>query len=966
MLRYLLCACFITTVFFVANAQPYRLTGTVIDGETGVKLPSVSVTLQQLSDTTKVWGSVTDTAGRFVFTNMPADSFRVYLSLVGYGTTIRRVSLLTADTDIGSTSIVNTERMLSGVVVTSKVPPVTQKADTIQYNANQFKVNPDASAEDLVRKMPGITVENGQVKAHGENVQKVTLDGRDLFGEDATAALRNLPAEIIDKIQVFDRLSDQAQYSGVEDANTTKSINIVTKAGMRNGQFGRVFAGYGTDQRYQAGGNTTFLKNNRRISVVANFNNINQQNFSAQDLLGVSSNTQRGGGPRAGGGGGTRIGGNRQGGQGGGRSQNGGGSQGQGGFGGNNAGNFLVGQQNGINKTNAVGLNYSDMWGSKINISGSYLFNNTTNLTEELVNRQYYLEGVPDFFQSTSSNSTNNNHRLNMRFEYKIDSANSLLIVPSVYIQQNNNSRQTATQFYNTVPSGRVSGTLNSVNSNRDGINADNSILYRHSFAKKGRTFAVNVTTSYNNRTGKIYTDLFDTTFNSTGFTDSTSGRFTDQASNGYRLNGNISYTEPLGAKGQLQLNYNPSYIKSKADQETYQRDDSTGKYALFSPQLSSRFDNTTKAQNAGVNYRYAIKNGQLSLGANYQQTNLYSDQQFPRTLTVDKTFRNILPNAMIRWRPNKKNNFNLVYRATTSQPSVTQLQDVYDVTNIPFVTAGNPQLQQQYSQLLSTRYTYTNTTKGILFVANVFLQSVNDYITNATFVPLQDSTLSNGFVLKEGQQLTVPVNLSGYRSIRSFITFALPVNAIKSNVNINGGISYSRLPGIINNATSISNNTTYNIGTVVSSNISQYVDFTISYAANFNTVKTRLQQQGNNNFFSHTASVQLNLLSKTGWFFQNDLTNLLYNGLTAGYNQVYTLWNMSAGKKFLKNQSAELRLSVFDVLKQNRSIAREITENYIEDEQNQVLQQYFMLTFSYNLRNFGAAAGQVSRNRSK
>jgi uncharacterized membrane protein YgcG len=191
--------------------------------------------------------------------------------------------------------------------------------------------------------VPGITIENGQVKAQGENVQRVTIDGRELFGDDATAALRNLPAEIIDKIQIFDRLSDQAQFTGVDDGNTTKAINIVTRTNMRNGQFGRVYAGYGTDERYSAGGNATILKNNRRISIVGNFNNVNQQNFSQQDLLGVTSNTQRGGG-----GGGFRGGGSRGGPGGGGGGFQGGGN--------NNAGNFLVGQQNGINRTNALGI----------------------------------------------------------------------------------------------------------------------------------------------------------------------------------------------------------------------------------------------------------------------------------------------------------------------------------------------------------------------------------------------------------------------------------------------------------------------------------------------------------------------------------------------------------------------------------------------------------------------------------
>ena len=202
---------------------------------------------------------------------------------------------------------------------------------------------------------------------------------------------------------------------------------------------------------------------------------------------------------------------------------------------------------------------------------------------------------------------------------------------------------------------------------------------------------------------------------------------------------------------------------------------------------------------------------------------------------------------------------------------------------------------------------------------------------------------------------------MDGYRSVRSFVTLSFPVKFIKSNFNLNGGVSFSRLPGTLDGRTSISNNTSYSAGAVIASNVSEFVDFTVSYTANFNMVENELQKQLNDNYFQHVASVQLNLLSKNGWFFQNDLNNQMYRGLTQGFNQDYTLWNMSVGKKFLANRKGELKLSVFDLLKQNRSIVRNVTEFGIEDIQNDVLQQYFMLTFTYNLRNFGTAATRAA-----
>src|SRR4051812_19073755 len=268
--------------FFLLNnafAQNRTITGTLVDQQSKTPLARATVQLKSLSDSS-TQRTISDSAGVFSFTNLNRDSFLLSVSYVGYNPISRRIRVDTTDISIDIAAVNSSSSELETIVIRTSISPVSQKGDTLQINASQYKVNPDASGEDLVKKVPGITIENGQVKAQGENVQKVTIDGRELFGDDATAALRNLPAEIIDKIQIFDRLSDQAQFSGVDDGNTTKGINIVTKANMRNGQFGRVFAGYGTDNRYAAGGNATILKDNRRISLVGNFNNTNQQNFS--------------------------------------------------------------------------------------------------------------------------------------------------------------------------------------------------------------------------------------------------------------------------------------------------------------------------------------------------------------------------------------------------------------------------------------------------------------------------------------------------------------------------------------------------------------------------------------------------------------------------------------------------------------------------------------------------------------
>ncbi len=939
-------------IFKGIQAQTASIKGSVLDQQSKAPLRGATVRLKSTTDAAFSKSVLSDSAGNFVFAPLSRDSFSLSVSFVGFNAVTRGVRVESSEVTINISLVPSSSSELATVIITSTPPLATQKGDTLQISASELKVNPDASSEDLVRKVPGVTIENGQVKAHGENVQKVTIDGRELFGDDATAALRNLPAEIVDKIQIFDRLSDQAQFTGFDDGSATKSINIVTKANMRNGQFGRVFAGYGTNDRYSVGGNTTILHQNRRISVVGLTNNINQQNFSQQDLLGVTSNSQRGGG-----GGGFRGGGG-----------GGGGNQGGGNFGGfgNNA-NFLVGQQNGINKTNAFGINYSDLWGPKITMTGSYFFNNANNTTNQFSGIQYLSNKLPNRNDSTLSSNNNTNHRFNMRFEYRIDSSNQLIITPSLSFQNNQTNRSVLTStFYN--PTQRVSDINNITNSHTSGNNLNNTILYRHSFPKKGRTFSINLNTSYNQRNGDVYTDVFQQRFDSTGNSSlDSSKRFTDQSNSGYQLSANVVYTEPLGANTQLQFNYNPSYSNSQADQQAFRYSFADEKYSLFDTTLSNKFNNDYIAQNAGITYRYGNRDNQFSFGASYQHSVLQSDRTFPNVLTVNKSFDNILPNAMARFKLSSRSNIRMFYRASINQPSVTQLQDVYDITNRPYITAGNPDLRPQYNHIVSTRYTFTNTAKSLLFVGNLFVQAANNYIANATFVPLSDSVISSRLRLAPGEQLTKPVNLDGYLNLRSFFTFAVPVKFIKSNLNLNTGVSYSKLPGILNSQPNLSKAITYTLGSVIASNISPNVDFTVSYSANFNTVENQNDASLNSHYFQHVAGVQLNLLSKSGWFFQNDLSNQLYTGLAQGFNQNYTIWNMSAGKKFLKSQKGELKLSVFDLLKQNRSITRNITETYIQDVQNQVLQQYFMLTFTYNLRNFGTAAARAAnRNNNR
>jgi hypothetical protein len=411
-------------------------------------------------------------------------------------------------------------------------------------------------------------------------------------------------------------------------------------------------------------------------------------------------------------------------------------------------------------------------------------------------------------------------------------------------------------------------------------------------------------------------------------------------------------------------LNYNPSFSANTADQQTQRYDYLSGKYSVFDTSLSNQFDNKVRTQNGGVTLRFNKKENMLIFGLAAQHTRLASDQLFPVQAAVNKPFFNILPNAMVRFKLSAQSNLRIIYRTSTNAPSVNQLQNVINNNNPLFLSTGNEALAQQYTHSIITRFQTINTKKATSFFANLFIQNTQDYISNAIYTAASDSLLAPGIKLFRGAQLSKPVNVAGYWNIRSFFTLGLPLKFIKSNLNLNAGVTYARTPGLVNNVANISQNYNYNLGFVLGSNISERVDFTVNYAANINEVRNSIRPDLNNNFFSQSAGIALNLQSKSGWVLRNDVSNQLYKGLTDGFNQSYWLWNASVAKKFLKDDRADLRLTVFDLLNQNQSINRVATETYVEDVQTQVLRQYFMLTFTWQVRNFGKAPAAPNRER--
>lgn len=926
-------ALFISNVSF---SQRYQIKGKLIDISDKTPQVGVVVSLINTSDTLNRSAMVSDTSGSFIFINIKPGNYFLQTDLIGYKTMRKPLIVNNSNIDLSVLLLETDTKMLKEVKVEGLEVRSKQKGDTTEFNARAFKVNPDANVQDLITKMPGVTVEGGTVKAQGEEVKKILVDGKEFFGNDISMALKNIPADAIDKVQVFDRVNEQSRLSGFNDGNTEKSINITTKPGMSNGQFGRVYAGYGTDDRFSLGGNYNSFDKKRRISLVGQSNNINQQNFSSQDLAGISSGGSGGGSPRGGMGGGPGRGGPG---------------------GGGPANNFMVGQQGGINTTHAYGINYSDSWGKKINVTGSYFFNRTGNATAGIVKRFYYLpNGTNQYFnQDNIGASTNDNHRFNARLEYNPDTNNSITITPQVSFQKNYSESRTIGKTTLTNES-LLNSTNNTFQANTKAFNLSNNLLYNHKFVKRGRTYSVNLGTSLNTRDADNALRAANVFYRL--LTDST--QLIDQqaisTTKGYNLNTNISYSEPLGKNGSLQISYNPSWNKNNSEQLTRKFETLTQAYSRLDTNLSNKFLNNIITHSAGLTYRYKAKKYNFNIGANYQTVHLYSEATFPKVLTVNKYFENLLPTAMYQYTFDNKASLRLFYRTNTNAPSVTQLQNVINNTNPLSLVAGNPNLVQEYAHFLMMRYNISNVEKGKSFFIFMGGGATVNYIANSSMIAQKDTLLNQGILLNRGSQLSKPVNVDGFWNFRSFTTYSMPIKFLKSNLNLNSGFNYTTTPGMINETLNKVDNYNINGNIGLGSNISQKIDFNISYSPNYSIIKNTIQPKLNNNYYFATASIRANWLPWKGLVLSTDVNNTIYTGLGAEFNQNFWLWNAGLGYKFMKSRMAEIRLTVFDLLDQNNSAGRMVTETYTEDNRTQVLRRYFMLTLTYNIKKFAGA----------
>jgi hypothetical protein len=674
--------------------------------------------------------------------------------------------------------------------------------------------------------------------------------------------------------------------------------------------------------------------------VLGLFNNINQQNFSSQDLAGLTANASAGAGR------GGMMGGMGGGGFGG----------GQWGGGGNN--NFLVGNSGGIVTTNAMGLNYSDKWGKKVNVTGSYFFNNTANSLRQITNRETVVNAnLRQFYEENLINTVkNSNHRANARIEADINEKNSIVLTPSLSFQDNSTFSDRDALTRNSL--GDSLSALRSIsNATTKAVNLSNNLTYRYKFDKKGRTLSTEVFTAWSDRDQD--SDLLAASREFRRNLLDTATQETYSLNEGFNYRVNLTFTEQLSKNAIGTFGYQVGNNATASDQKTFQIDEE--RKALLDTALSNEFDNKFITQRLRSGYAYNKEAWSVNVNMDYQNARLDNEAFFPVPGTFNRSFNNFLPSANLNYR-NRKTGFSwrMRYRTSTNEPSVSELQNVVNNQNPLNLRVGNPDLGQSYNHNIFANISKINLEKSRTLFLFVTHSVTSDFIGNSTFLTTKDTLINNEILLRSGGQLSRPINLDGNIRSSFFLTYGAPLKKLKTQFNINTRVSFNRTPGLINGVSNLNDNTTLSQGLTFNSNISQNVDFSISTTGSYNIVNSSLQQNLDNNFYQQESNMRLYFSSKNGKFFMgNNVAHSLYSGLSEGFNQNFWLWNMEGGFRFAKNNKAELKAVLFDVLNQNNSISRTISDVAVTDVFTNVLTRYGMITFTYILGNFKQPAAE-------
>jgi hypothetical protein len=901
-----------------ASAQKFTIKGQVIDSSK-VALPSSTVMLLNQKDSTLVSFAASDAKGFFEMKNVSTGDFLLKVTFVGYATYQKQLSVKGSNSEmnVGLVRMMPQDRQLDELVIKGEKAPVTVKRDTIEFNAGSFKVKANANVEDLLKKLPGVEVEtDGTVRAQGEQVQRVMVDGREFFGRDPKLATRNLPADAVEKVQVFDKKSDQSVFTGIEDGQKEKTINLELKEEKRNGAFGTMMAGAGSNDRFQAKANINRFAKGIQLSFLGMANNINEQGFSFGDFMNFTGGSQQ----MMGGGGGRvslQIDGNNT----------------------NGVPLNFGGRQNGIMTNYAGGINFNKDLSKNTQLTSSYFYNRLDQDIRQKTNRINYLpNGTTYLFDQNSSQvNTNDNHRVNLNIDHKIDSANSLKFSNSLTYSESGQRSITKSQTYDPNNVLQNESDRNNINSQIT-TNLNSSLLLRHRFAKKGRSLSANVTLGISQTDSKSILNSDNQFFGTNPSVQEVDQRSVQSNAN-QSYGGTLTYIEPLGGRKYLEASYSYRINKNQADRKMYNEKGAVG---TLIDSLTNNYNSNYVYNRPGINFRINRTKFNLAVGASYQNTRLEGTLYSMKTnqfTNIDRTFENFLPVLRFNYDFSNFKHLRLDYETSMQEPTIQQLQPIVDYSDPLNLSTGNPELRPGYVHSISANFTTFDPAKFINFFG--FLTAV--YTTNA--ISTSQTINPTNFV-----RTTKPVNVNDNLALNANFSFGFPVRKLNSRFSLGPTGNYSNGINLLNDQENRTRQTT--LGGSVRYNYTFKEILIVDLSANLSKQQTQydFNQKQNQSYFNKTYTAEVNLTFLKNYQFNTAFNYYTYTSETTNFSQEIPILNIGLSRFLLKNNVGELKIGVNNLLDQSLSVNQTATANYLQQTTYNNLGRYFMVSFTYAL----------------
>ena len=896
----------------------------VVKTDEGKSLGGASVFLYYSGskDTLK---TLSNDKGVFIFSGISPAKIGILTSYIGFKKFIGQYDFSEQNGDQTIWDIVMSQGDNLLETVTLESAKIQIKEDTVSYKIDSTMYRANDNVETLLKKLPGIEVDkDGTVTAQGQQVTKVKVNGKEFFGGDVLTATRELNADMVDRIQIIDDYGDQAALTGIRDGEASKTLNINLKKDKNKGYFGNVSAGAGTSNRYTGALSVNRFNDTRQISVLANVNNINASTFNFGSFSGggvmgdVMGDMARGMGMGRGGAGAAAS-----------------------------LGNFA--NSDGIGTNQSIGINFRDNWSPKILGYGSYSFSRKNTLTTRNTTQQNFFENnsTINVHNSVNDNLTNN-HRFSFNLEYKMDSFNYFKFTPSVSVRKTDVNYYSA--FLISGNTGNKNNEGNTGNSNAtESPNFNGNLLYNHLFKKRGRSLSLNLASGMSSSNSADDFENLSTIYFPSGSTKDTSlYQYISQQNNNRNTTIRGSYAEPLNRKQSIELNYTYNRQFTGNDRENFTVDPLSGN-KNYVDSLSNIFNNVYISNRFGLNFRTNEKKYNYAVGLAVQPATIQTNSVTGK-YKYSQQIINYYPVVRFAYNFSRSRSFSINYNGSTSQPSYTQLQPVYDYSNPQYITVGNPNLRPEFSNNLSLRYNNFDFITGDVFFGNLSASFTNDKIVN------------NTTLIGPGLQQTKYLNSDGFYTLTGFYNISKPFKNRKYVFNAGGNIIYNNNISFFGNEKNRGKNWVFGQRLSMDYKIKKWLETSAAINYSLNSSSNSLQKELSSTTNAWTLSHSSRIFFPKKWILNYDMDKTINNGFAENVNTNPFIVNAGLEKQLFKKKNVSVKLQALDVLNQQTNINRSVFANSITDTRTNRLGRYYMATVVWKLNKFSGKAPQHNR----